>query len=273
MLTGAKFGTINSSIWFNLLTARALLVLALGMFDVINIDLSRFSAGFGSNPAAARTGGIVRIVIIFTMGAMAAVLAGACVAPVVISAMALADVETRWRGNFVLDSAAAVPAGDGHGVAVAAGRPSCISPKPGKWMNRVKHGFGVLIVLFSVYYLHLSYNAYVSKCGPRLPLAAAAPGGGTALQNDSSSAEFAEALRQARLQGRPVLLGFHASWCKNCLAMDETVFKREEVKKHVHDFIVVRYDAERPGKSPTREVLDHFGVIGLPTYVVLTCTK
>jgi hypothetical protein len=28
--------------------------------------------------------------------------------------------------------------------------------------------------------------------------------------------------------------------------------------------------AETPGKSPAREILDYFGAIGLPTYVVLT---
>jgi thiol:disulfide interchange protein DsbD len=145
-------------------------------------------------------------------------------------------------------------------------------PKPGKWMNRVKHGFGALILLFALYYVHLALGAYTNKRAATS--LASAPGSGVAPSvADTSSGEFAEALRQARLQGRPVLVDFHASWCKNCLAMDETVFKKSEVKKRVQDFIVVRYDAERPGQSPAREVLDHFGVMGLPTYVVLTCTK
>ena len=51
--------------------------------------------------------------------------------------------------------------------------------------------------------------------------------------------------------------------------MDAVVFQAPEVQQQLKDFVVVRYDAERPNESPAREVLDHFGVMGLPTYVVL----
>ena len=60
-----------------------------------------------------------------------------------------------------------------------------------------------------------------------------------------------------------------ASWCKNCVAMDETVFNQTKVKDRLKDFVVVRYEAERPNENPARDVLDHFHVLGLPTYVVL----
>jgi thiol:disulfide interchange protein DsbD len=45
------------------------------------------------------------------------------------------------------------------------------------------------------------------------------------------------------------------------------------VKQQLKQFIAVRYDAEKPNDSPAREVLNQFGVIGLPTYVVLTPEK
>lgn len=66
-----------------------------------------------------------------------------------------------------------------------------------------------------------------------------------------------------------MFIDFAASWCKNCEAMDAVVFPAPEVKQQLKDFVVVRYDAERPNESPAKEVLDHFGVMGLPTYVVL----
>ena len=271
VLTGAKFGALNSSIWFNVLTAALFAVLGLGMFDVFNIDLSRFGGGLGPKPGIAGRGGVIRSVIIFVMGIMAALLAGACVAPVVISALLLAaNIYSKGHVAGLL-----LPFLLGLGMALPwpfAGAGLAFLPKPGKWMNRVKHGFGALILLFALYYVHLALGAYTNKRAATS--LAAAPGSGVAPSvADTSSGEFAEALRQARLQGRPVLVDFHASWCKNCLAMDETVFKKSEVKKRVQDFIVVRYDAERPGQSPAREVLDHFGVMGLPTYVVLTCMK
>ena len=80
ILTAGTFGTINSSPWFNLGIAVLFVVLGLAMFDVIMIDFSRFSSGFRvrRRRAAARSCSRSR------MGAVAALLAGACVAPVVI---------------------------------------------------------------------------------------------------------------------------------------------------------------------------------------------
>ena len=43
---------------------------------------------------------------------------------------------------------------------------------------------------------------------------------------------------------------------------------RTEVKNQLSQFVVVRYNAEKPNESPAKEVLNQFGVIGLPAYVV-----
>src|ERR1039457_5177053 len=90
VLTGAKFGTLNSTVWFNLVVALVFLVMALGMFDVFNIDLSRFGGSFGIQNNSTHAGLFIHNFTVFAMGGMAALLAGACVAPVVISVMLLA---------------------------------------------------------------------------------------------------------------------------------------------------------------------------------------
>ena len=79
ILTAGTFGTINSSPWFNLAIAVLFVVLGLAMFDLITIDFSRFSTRMNIGPSSRGS-----FVLAFGMGAVAALLAGACVAPVVI---------------------------------------------------------------------------------------------------------------------------------------------------------------------------------------------
>jgi len=92
---------------------------------------------------------------------------------------------------------------------------------------------------------------------------------GIAGQAGDPDQELLAGLQQAQSSGRPVFIDFQASWCKNCAAMEETVFNRTDVQKRLGDFVVVKYRAERPNEAPARDVLDHFGALGLPTYVVL----
>ena len=138
-------------------------------------------------------------------------------------------------------------------------------PKPGKWMVWVKHGFGVVIVLFAAYYGSLAYGLFRAQ-HPTTNLAA---GSGAATMTEGADQSLAKALHEAHATGRPVFVDFAASWCKNCEAMELTVFNQTNVQQHLKKFILVKYQAERPNESPAKEVLDHFQVIGLPTYLVM----
>jgi thioredoxin:protein disulfide reductase len=274
VLTGAKFGSLNSTTWFNYLVALVFVVLALGMFDVIHIDLSRFGSGFGPQADKAAGGTALRFLVIFIMGSLAALLAGACVAPVVISVMLLA---TNLYAKGLL-AGLLLPFLLGVGMALpwpVAGAGLAIMPKPGKWMNRVKYGFGVVILFFAAYYGHLGYRAFAAGRPTASDLASDPATSVATASSDADQAkqDFFKALERGRTEAKPVFVDFHASWCKNCLAMDETVFNQPSVQQKLKDFVVVRYAAERPNISPTKEVLDHFGVMGLPSYVVVRATK
>ncbi|HLH53428.1 MAG TPA: cytochrome c biogenesis protein CcdA [Verrucomicrobiae bacterium] len=264
VLTGSKFGTLNSSAWFNFSIAVVFLVMALAMFDLINVDFSRFQGRMGgSGPSQ---GG--QFVLALSMGAMAALLAGACVAPVVISVLLMA---AQMYGKGVV-AGLMLPFLLGLGMALPwpfAGAGLSFLPKPGKWMKWVKYGFGVMILLFAAYYGHLGVNAFRTDSQLRASRTNASGQSGVSAPNAALEA----ALQQAKKEGKPVLIDFAASWCKNCLAMDSTVFPAPEVKERLNQFVVVRYEAEKPNESPAREVLNQFGVMGLPTYVVLLPEK
>jgi thioredoxin:protein disulfide reductase len=262
VLTGAKFGSLNSSPWFNLGIAVVFLVMSLAMFDKLNIDFSRFQGRTGAPGASAQKS---RYALALSMGAMAALLAGACVAPVVISVLLLA---AHWYGKGLF-LGLMLPFLLGLGMALPwpfAGAGLSFLPKPGKWMKWVKTGFGVVILVFAAYYGHLGVRAWESR---HQMAAASQPGGHSGASEAHAGQALDQALTQARASKMPVFIDFAASWCKNCTAMDATVFSADEVKARLKDFVVVRFDAESPNESPAKEVLDRFGVMGLPTYVVL----
>jgi thiol:disulfide interchange protein len=51
--------------------------------------------------------------------------------------------------------------------------------------------------------------------------------------------------------------------------MEHSTFQDEAVRSRMGDYIVVRFQAERLGDATIKPVLDQFGVLGLPTCVVL----
>lgn len=51
--------------------------------------------------------------------------------------------------------------------------------------------------------------------------------------------------------------------------MDKTTLKAPAVESGLQDYVKVKFRAEDLEASPAREVLKHFGGIGLPTYAIL----
>src|SRR5688572_12616344 len=86
-LTSAAFGEINGTIWFNVSIAILFVFLALAMFDVIAIDFTKYQSKVDTSGLAKKGA----FALAFGMGAVSALLAGACVAPVVIQVVVYAS--------------------------------------------------------------------------------------------------------------------------------------------------------------------------------------
>ncbi len=262
VLTGSQFGTIQANPWFNLIIALIFAVLALAMFDIVHIDFSRFQSKLGGGPQKPGS-----FILAISMGSVAALLAGACVAPVVIAVLLLAT--NIYEANAI--AGLLLPFVLGFGMALPwpfAGAGLSFLPKPGKWMTYIKYGFGVGIILFSIYYGHLSYRAFRPA-----EVGGTENAEGHLVINGATNEGFADAILKAKASGKPIFIDFWASWCKNCQAMDKTTFKDGMVKARLADYTVIKYVAEDPGNPETQAVREYFDVQGLPTYVVLDRTE
>jgi thiol:disulfide interchange protein DsbD len=259
ILTAGTFGTINASPWFNLAIAALFVVLGLAMFDVLMIDFSRFQSKFGSIG-----GGRGSFVAAFGMGAVAALLAGACVAPVVIQVVVFSS-ELYASGLWI---ALLLPFFLGIGMAFPwplAGAGLASLPKPGPWMVRVKQAFGVFILATAAYYGYVAYEIFDSR---RVDSAAVA----SSVQEKISEGWYAslrQGLEAARAENKLVMVDLWATWCKNCLTMDKTTFKDPAVTARLENFVKIKFQAEDPSSSPAQEVMRHLDAVGLPTYAIL----
>jgi thioredoxin:protein disulfide reductase len=259
ILTAGSFGTINASPWFNLAIAVLFVALGLAMFDLFEIDFSRFSSGFRAD--ADRRGSFA---LAFTMGGVAALLAGACVAPVVIQVVLFSS--SLYAAGTA--AALALPFCLGLGMAIPwpiAGAGLASLPRPGAWMVRVKQAFGVLILGTAVYYGYLAYELFANRWVD----ASAVESSVETMLKDGWHASLAEGLAVAEAEGKPVLVDMWATWCKNCLTMDKTTLADAQVKSALDGYVRIKFQAEDPDAEPARSVMQRFNAVGLPTYAIL----
>ena len=192
VLTGSKFGALNSSPWFNLVIAIVFVILTLAMFNVFVIDFTKYSSKVSVGGEKSKGNYFAAM----AMGAVSALLAGACVAPVVISVLVLAG--TLYSSGNILGLL--LPFLLGIGMAIPwpfAGAGLSFLPKPGMWMEKVKYIFGVIILLFAIYYGFTAYKLFTYK--PETIKVASSEGWITNLE---------EGLEMAKKENKPVFIDF-----------------------------------------------------------------
>lgn len=253
VLTSSTFGALSSLPIFNLIVACVFVLFALAMFDVFSIDFSRFQSGIdASSPSRGK------IPAAFLLGSFAALLAGACVAPVLISILLLSADLYAKRNPLGL----VLPFLLGVGMALPwpfVGAGLSFLPKPGKWMTHIKHIFGIIILGFACYYGLLAYKLVTGK-----PKTHIEQGWHTSL---------ASALEKARKENKPIFIDFRSTGCKSCTAMERTIFHNQDVSKRLKDYVIVKVDAGNLKDPVVKAVLDDFAIMGFPTYVVLIPNK
>ncbi|GMV99462.1 MAG: hypothetical protein AMXMBFR84_06010 [Candidatus Hydrogenedentota bacterium] len=252
-----SFGSINASPWFNIGIALLFVVLALAMFDILLIDFSKYQTKLGIKKDKGS------FLFAFIMGSISALLAGACVAPVVIAVVLYAQ-DLYAGGNAV---GLALPFLLGVGMALPwpiAGAGLSFLPKPGMWMVRVKQAFGIFILAFAAYYGYQGYQLLDQRYFVDRDAVVAST------QEGGWEHSLYAGLARAKAENKPVFIDFWATWCKNCLVMNTTTFRDPEVLARLDNYVKIKYQAELPEDSPYKDVLANFDeYVGLPLYAVL----
>ncbi|MBO5751464.1 MAG: thioredoxin family protein [Kiritimatiellae bacterium] len=249
-LGGLAFGVIQGSAWFNAFVATVFAVLSLSMFGVFNIDFSRYRPMAEKSSVFSRRSSLLFPLF---MGALCAVLAGACVAPVLVSVLLLtADLYARGESAALL-----LPFLVGGGMALpwpflAAGLN--VLPKPGAWMKVVNRIFGVVILGFACYYGFLAARGLFLKKSEETYVNVSV---------EATPSTISDKLRSAK---RPVLVDCWATWCKNCSAMEERTLSTSAVRKALEKFTVIRLQAEDIGELKRQSGFEN--VKGLPAFLI-----
>ena len=247
---GLAFGAIQSSPWFNLVVAVVFVLLGLATSEVFFIDFSRF------RPRPAAGGGVVPqrgLLGPFTLGIGTAVLAGACVAPILLATLVLS---AKWfAAGRVWAVALPFVLGAGMGLPwpfITAGL--SVLPKPGAWMKWVNRAFAVILFGMAAWYGWLAWKGFsVSR------------GTGDVVQSTANVVEVAEDADDQR--PRLVIVG--APWCKNCTAMERSTLKAPSVVEALARFNVKHIEINTFEDFANYPELAGLDIKGVPAYVVI----
>ena len=258
---GLAFGTIQSSPWFSLLAACVFVFLGLAVAEVFRIDFSRFRPR--TKRSAPKDGMVSAPSLLkpFALGAWSAVLAGACVEPILIATLVL-TAEWFAAGRtwsvvlpFVLGAGMGLP-----WPFAAAGMK--VLPRPGAWMRWVNRVFALMMFGMAAWYGWLAWNAWQARS--EIGRQVASQDG----RFEATPATWPQAFAAAKATGKPVFVDVWATWCKNCLAMEKTTFANPDVTKELANYAVVRLQAEDVAAFVALPEFKDLGIKGIPAFVV-----
>ncbi|WP_416190655.1 protein-disulfide reductase DsbD [Neisseria sp. CCUG12390] len=146
-LTGALLTVWLQQPWVVLTAAAVMVVLALSMFGLFNIQLPSSVQSYFQNQSNKLSGG--RMASVFVMGMLSALIVGPCVAP----PLAFALGYIGQTGDAVLGGLAlyVLALGTGVPLIIVGTFGGHIMPRAGGWMNGIKAAFGFILLVVAVY--------------------------------------------------------------------------------------------------------------------------
>jgi len=241
---GEAFGTLLQSPVVYLAVAALLVVLAVSMFGLFEIQVpASWSARL-----QAKVHGRWGVAGIFVLGLLSGIAVTACVAPVISGALLYVFKSRDMLAGFLI--LFAIAWGMGTPLVVLGTFSGLIRslPKSGKWQAGVRGLLGVALLVGAGF--------FVLKSGV-LPSRDHLPGKWVSSQE--------QALREAGEQRKPVMIYFWQERCPSCDLLKARTFPDEGVLAEQDRFVCAAIDGTRWDARQRSEMREKYGVWGFPT--------
>lgn len=292
-LSGGVFGRALQHPGTLIGLASLMVVLALSSFGVYTLQLP---AWLRQKTGSSGQGVLGALFMGLTMGIVAA----PCVGPIVVGLLVAVGARGDAGLGFLLFFTLALGLGLPYVVLGAAASSIAHLPRSGEWLAWVERLFGFLLLGLGLYFASPLIPGWILRwtsasliaCGGislgflssrgrdafgRFRQAfgvlaligavwVALPPGSPAGGGIEWQAFSAQALEEARRQGRPAVVDFRADWCLPCIEMEKTTFVSPRVVLQAAEFSMLRADVTE--MSPRSEdLLARYGVLGVPTTI------
>ncbi len=300
--TGQLFGTIMNNPFVILGIVALLIYLALCMFDVVQMRTPRALSG---GALGSMKGG--SFLSAFLFGAASGTVASPCLSPGLIMLLSLVTSLGNPYLGFVLLFFFGIGLSIPLLLIGTFSSSLSMLPQAGMWMIEIKHFFGLLLLSMCIYFLktllpaaviawlivalsmgsglyylysarttfsptirmiknllgiallalsvHLFFKAYQSVTEP--------------IVHESSSWEkhYETALDRAKKENKKLFINIGAPFCSICHALDDTLFKNEQVLESLNKCVMLKVD----GSQANHPVCCNkaYNVIGFPTILVV----
>lgn len=246
---GRNLGFVFQQRWFLFVIAGFFFLMALGMFGVFHIHISKrwehllhALGGKGFRGA-------------FLSGLGLGLIASPCTGPVVAGLLGYVALQASYVMGFAL----LVVFGIGMGlvfILLGAGYGVLVDHvRSGGWMTWMKRVLGLVLLVPAVFYLSTALGVAGLKPPSKGPHVAWVD-------------DLEHAIDIAQESDRPIMVDFSAEWCAPCRTLERTFFRRPEIVRLSMQMVPVRIDATYESKE-LRSLLNEYCVVGFPAILFL----